>query len=260
VIFGFIAGKSSCRRMRSSQAVVAKLAVEPSRPCAETSDFASLPRDRFALIQLTYVRRTIGRTPRRAEKDRTDVQFDSDVATALEHRDGTGRLRRCYRLRMRTAGAIWVAAATLALFAPPASATPPSGRSHCNARELRATLVSFAAAFDRSNLQVLDSLFAEKPDFQWYATDGRIGQAAKRRDTLIPYFRARHARGEKLGLKHFRFTGNSPHYGNFEMTMRRRIPGVRHSRWQPVPGKGAAVCREGTTRLIVMSLGTVPGR
>jgi hypothetical protein len=33
-----------------------KLAVEPSRAELEISNFASLPRDRFALIQLTYVR------------------------------------------------------------------------------------------------------------------------------------------------------------------------------------------------------------
>jgi hypothetical protein len=33
-----------------------KLAVEPSRAEREISNFASLPRDRFALIQLTYGR------------------------------------------------------------------------------------------------------------------------------------------------------------------------------------------------------------
>jgi hypothetical protein len=148
----------------------------------------------------------------------------------------------------------------LAVFALPASADTPSGPSHCTEREVRATLVAFASALNRGDLDRLDSLFAVKPDFQWYSTDGRIGKAAKQRDTLIPYFRRRHARGERLGLKRFRFTGNSPHFGNFEMTMRRRILGSRHDDWKPVPGKGAAICRERTVRLIVISFGTVPGR
>lgn len=160
---------------------------------------------------------------------------------------------------MRVIGVIWLAAAALTVFAAPAPAVPPTGPSHCSAGELRMTLASFATAFDHANFEALDSLFADKPDFQWYSTDGRIGAAAKRRDSLIPYFRRRHARGERLGLEHFRFTGNSPHYGNFEMTMRRHSPGARSGRWQPVPGKGAGVCREGTTQLVVMSFGTVPG-
>lgn len=160
---------------------------------------------------------------------------------------------------MRTAGTIWIAAAVLAISALPASTATPNGPSQCNAGEIRATLVSFSTAFNRGNLQALDSLFAKEPDFQWYSTDGRIGRAAKRRGTLIPYFRARHASGERLGLKRFRFTGNSPRFGNFEMTMRRSIP-AQYNGWTPVPGKGAAICREGVVRLIVMSFGTAPGR
>ena len=86
-----------------------------------------------------------------------------------------------------------------------------------------------------------------------------IGAAAKRRDTLIAYFRRRHARGERLRLASSRFTGNSPHYGNFEMLMGRSVPGVAGGDWLPVPGKGAAICHEGETRLIVMSFGRVGG-
>ncbi len=44
------------------------------------------------------------------------------------------------------------------------------------------------------------------------------------------------------------------------MTMRRSNPGVAGGRWQRIPGKGAAVCADGATRLIVMSFGNVPGR
>jgi hypothetical protein len=36
-------------------------------------------------------------------------------------------------------------------------------------------------------------------------------------------------------------------------------PGVAGGDWLPVPGKGAAICHEGETRLIVMSFGRVGG-
>jgi hypothetical protein len=161
---------------------------------------------------------------------------------------------------MRMAGAILVASIVLAALVGPAAGSLPTGPSHCRAKGVRSALASFARAFDRGDFEAVDQIFADEPDFQWYATDGRIGRAAKQRATLIPYFRRRHARGERLGVRRFRFTGNSPHYGNFEMTMRRSLPRVRRGRWLPVPGKGAAVCAGGTTRLIVMSFGTVPGR
>jgi hypothetical protein len=160
---------------------------------------------------------------------------------------------------MRVAGAVIVASIGVALLAGPAAGLPPTGPSHCGPRAIHSTLVSFTAALNRGDLDALDELFAEKPDFQWYSTDGRIGAAAKRRDTLIAYFRRRHARGERLRLASSRFTGNSPHYGNFEMLMGRRVPGVAGGDWLPVPGKGAATCSEGETRLIVMSFGRVGG-
>lgn len=160
---------------------------------------------------------------------------------------------------MRVAGAIVVASIGIALLVAPAAGSPPTGPSHCGPKAIRSTLVSFTAALNGGDLDALDELFAEKPDFQWYSTDGRIGAAAKRRDTLIPYFRRRHARGERLRLASFRFTGNSRHYGNFEMSMGRRVPGVAGGDWLPVPGKGAAICDESGTRLIVMSFGRVGG-
>ena len=160
---------------------------------------------------------------------------------------------------MRVAGAIIVASIGIGLLVGPVAAAPPTGPSHCAARDISAVLNSFTTALNRGDLDALDELFAEKPDFQWYSTDGRIGAAAKRRDTLIAYFRRRHARGERLRLASSRFTGNSPHYGNFEMLMGRRVPSVAGGDWLPVPGKGAAICHEGETRLIVMSFGRVGG-
>lgn len=161
---------------------------------------------------------------------------------------------------MRTALAVTVLTVAFGLTVQAAPAAPPTGPSSCTAESIRATLVDFASAFDRGDREALDRIFATEPDFQWYSTAGREGAAAKRRGTLLAYFANRQARGERLALRRFRFTGNAPHYGNFEMTMRRRIPGVAGGRWLPVPGKGAAVCRDGLTRLIVTTFGRAGGR
>jgi hypothetical protein len=158
---------------------------------------------------------------------------------------------------MRVAGAIIVSSIGIALLAGPAAGSPPTGPSHCDSKAIRSTLVSFTAALNRGDLDALDELFAEKPDFQWYSTEWRTGRAAKRRDTLIPYFRRRHEIGERLRLAASRLNGNSPHYGNFEMLMGRRVPSFAGGVWLPVLGKGAAICHAGSTRLIVMSFGRV---
>jgi hypothetical protein len=113
---------------------------------------------------------------------------------------------------MRVAGAIIVASIGIALLAGPAAGSPPTGPSHCGPEAIRSTLVSFTAALNSGDLEALDRLFAEKPDFQWYSTEWRSGRAAKRRDTLIPYLRRRHERRERLRLAASRFNGNSPHY------------------------------------------------
>lgn len=166
----------------------------------------------------------------------------------------------CYGPRMRWTGAILSIAIGFLASTGVAPASTPTGPSSCSAKGVRSALLSFTSAFNRGDPEELDEIFAQKPDFQWYSTDGRIGKAAKRRDTLIPYFHRRHIKGERLSLAGFRFTGNSRHYGNFEMTMRRSVPSVRDGDWVRIPGKGAAVCADGSSRLIVMSFGNMPGR
>jgi hypothetical protein len=148
-------------------------------------------------------------------------------------------------------------------FLAPNSAHSVAVRSECTAGETRAALVSFTRAYSSGDLESLDSLFAEKPEFQWYSTDSpgwRIGQPSKRRDTLIPYFQRRHRRHDRLKLVFFGFNGNSRRYGNFEMGFRRRADGFRGGGWFPVRGKGALICLDDDARFIVMSLGTMPAR
>lgn len=117
-------------------------------------------------------------------------------------------------------------------------------------------LRSFVAAFDRGSFAKLDALFAAEPAFQWYSSPApgrRLGAEAKRRDTLIPYFRRRHAEGDRLRLLAFHWNGMSSHWSNFAFDLRRSEP--RGDGWFRTEGKGAAVCDEGDPRLIVLTLG-----
>ena len=106
---------------------------------------------------------------------------------------------------------------------------PPCGRSP--------TRHGFVA-FDRGDYAKLDSLFATKPDFQWYSSPPpgrRLGRAAGDRDTLIPYIRRRHARHDRLCLLTFHFTGRARHWSNFWFELRRALlPGrpLVHDPWQ----------------------------
>jgi len=161
---------------------------------------------------------------------------------------------------MRSAGAVIAASIGIALLAGPATGSPPTGPSHCGPKAIRATLVSFTAALDDGDLDALDELFAEKPDFQWYSTDAPgqrlFASGAKDRRSLIPYFEARHRKHDRFTLRAFQFNGNSGNYGNFQMWMRRRADGFRGGDWFKVLGKGAAVCDGNDVRFIVLTFGS----
>ncbi len=131
-------------------------------------------------------------------------------------------------------------------------------QASCSSAETRAALISFVTAFNRGDFARLDSLFASEPAFEWYSSEApgqRLGTKAKRRTTLIGYFRMRHANGDRLGLGSFGFNGNSRRYGNFEMTIRRKAQGYMRGAWFQQLSKGAAICDGKTVQFIVMSLG-----
>jgi hypothetical protein len=158
-------------------------------------------------------------------------------------------------------------AAALALAAVTGLAGRPgdaAARTGCTEAGTRAALAAFVSAHNRGDSERLDTLFAAEPEFEWYsnsAPGARLGQGAKRRRTLLAYFRRRHAAGDRFALRSFDFNGNSPGhgggYGNLEMKMLRRVPGYRGGRWFDAWGKGAAICDGESVRLIVVSLGTL---
>ena len=136
-----------------------------------------------------------------------------------------------------------------------ASATP---QADCSSREVKSAVRSFVTAFNQGDHERLDALFADKPEFQWYSSPRpgpRLGREARRRDTLIDYFRARHAAKDRLSLVSFGFNGNGGRYADFEMTVRRLSPGFRHGSWFLAIGKGAATCGGGSVEFVVMSHG-----
>jgi hypothetical protein len=76
------------------------------------------------------------------------------------------------------------------------------------------------------------------------------------RSSLVRYFLKRHARGERLTLRTFRFNGNTDApplkpYGNFVFTLTRRANDLQPTSYR---GKGAAHCYSGEDAIIVWSM------
>ena len=81
----------------------------------------------------------------------------------------------------------------------------------CTVPEVHQLVARFIRAFNAGTSGRLDALWAQDdhdgdagtPSFQWYSTGkpgARFGRDAEDRSTLIPYFRARHRRGERFRL------------------------------------------------------------
>jgi hypothetical protein len=118
-------------------------------------------------------------------------------------------------------------------------------------------VLRFIAAYNRGDLRELDEIFAHEPDFEWYSTDApgeRFTPSANDRPTLVPYFAGRHALGEQLTLRSFRFNGNSGRpYGNFEYGLTRMAEDLPPAAYY---GKGAALCyRNRSDVIFVWSMG-----
>lgn len=130
---------------------------------------------------------------------------------------------------------------------PPAPEPPvPTQPSACGQDEIARLVGRFIEAFNDGELETLDDVFAEEPDFEWYSTDApgeRLELSmARDRASLLQYFEQRHALGERLTLKSLRFNGNtrgSRPYGNFEYTLTRSATDLLAALFT---GKGAALC------------------
>jgi len=147
---------------------------------------------------------------------------------------------------------LWLAIAS-------ASAAPPTNTQPCDRDSTRSALRSFIGAFNGGSFEQLDALFAQEPHFQWYSAPApgqRLGADARRRDTLVPYFRRRHAAGDRLRLRTFDWNGKSAHWSNFGFVALRSKP--QADGWIRSESKGAAICDGGRPTLITISLGGRP--
>lgn len=121
----------------------------------------------------------------------------------------------------------------------------PEQPTLCSAEEVEKLTQRFLAAFNGGDLGALAEFFAREPDFDWYSTDGpgeRLVPLAYERDSLVSYFAGRHALGERLELRTFRFNGNTAAtrpYGNFLYSLTRSAHDLAPT---PYEGKGAASC------------------
>jgi hypothetical protein len=128
-------------------------------------------------------------------------------------------------------------------------------REPCTGKGVKRLMDSFLSAFSDGDLNKLDSLFAQEPDFQWYSVKGpgeRLREAALDRGTLISYFDTRHRSGERLALRRFRFNGYSQELGHFDYDLTRSGVARAEMRYS---GKGAAICRASGDVIAVWSMG-----
>jgi hypothetical protein len=136
------------------------------------------------------------------------------------------------------------------------SQPPPEQPTLCTAAEVETLVRRFIDAVNAGDLRALDAVFAREPQFEWYSTDApgeRLHAAAYDRSSLLPYFDARHALGERLKLRSFRFNGNSSGYGNFEYGLTRSAEDLPPT---PYYGKGASFCYHSRSDVIfVWSMG-----
>ena len=133
--------------------------------------------------------------------------------------------------------------------------------TNCTATQTRSALTSFVAAFDAGNYRRLDALFAGPTWFRWYSSSRpgeRFDPEARKRDTLLTYFRLRHAKQDRFRLLSFVFNGNSVGFGNFVWKAKRSADDFRGGAWFTVDAKGAILCEGASVRFTVMSIGA-PG-
>lgn len=136
------------------------------------------------------------------------------------------------------------------------SSTPRKG---CSPLQTAAMVKRFLLAFNAGDRSVLNNgVWGGRLYFNWYAVTAdpgsRVDPEARRRDTLMSYFAARHAAGERLVLTNLKLNGvTAGAYRNFEFHLLRSaddLPGGD----VPYVGKGASSCATG--RLITWAMGT----
>jgi hypothetical protein len=143
---------------------------------------------------------------------------------------------------------------------PSPSATPiPLPTAACNRYTAEATqlvITAFLDAYNAGAPDVTDRFIAPAEQFQWYGAPGRQfpdDPVSTDRATLPAYFAAQHAKGDKLGLKSFSYSGITYQINggvaNFGYTLLHTAGGAAHD----APGKGALACASGKIAVWLIS-------
>ena len=129
----------------------------------------------------------------------------------------------------------------------------PRATPTCNnytADSTKQIVADFLAAYDAGASNLTDKFIAPAGEFQWYGAPGRpypSDPASTDRSTLPGYFAAQHAKGDRLGLKSFSYSGvtySAIRTGaqNFGYTL---VHSVADGSSHDAPGKGAVSCKSG---------------
>jgi hypothetical protein len=129
----------------------------------------------------------------------------------------------------------------------------------CDVVAVKRILTSFIDAYNRGDTSRLDTLFSRK-GFRWYASSGpgaRELPEARRRGTLVAYFRARHRQNDRMNLRSYRFNGyeRERRLAHFELAGPRRADDFRSGEWFRFDGKGALDCSQSRASIGVMFIG-----
>lgn len=133
------------------------------------------------------------------------------------------------------------------------------GGARCDADALRTALTAFVRAFNAGDTRRLDGLFS-RANFVWYssgAPGARWLRGDAMRNSLVPYFRSRHRRHDRLTLLTHRFNSYEAarQLGHFELTAERRADGFRNGEAFRLTGKGALDCARPRVSFAVLTLG-----
>jgi hypothetical protein len=133
------------------------------------------------------------------------------------------------------------------------------GGARCDVAALKANMAAFVRAYNRGNYRLLDRLFSRE-GFVWYfafGPDRNLRGAKQNRETLIPYFRARHRSGDRLEITSFRFNGyeRERDRGHFQFEGRRRADDIRDGEWVLMGGKGGLDCSQRAVTIALLLVG-----
>jgi hypothetical protein len=199
-----------------------------------------------------------GRRPR----DWFKARASRDARTTVDRRIRPAKVLsvRAYRWNLHLVALVAAVCVATSLAVPASGITARTG-TQCDEASSRAALGAYLRAFNQGDYATLDVLFAQAPHFRWYSSappHGRTGQGTSRdRGTLIRYFRARHAKREKLSLVKFNYASAQDRDGavvsNFNGDLSRRASDVPARRRG---FKASLRCTETERQFIVISIGT----